>query len=245
MKDRRFHYVDAARGIAVLLVIYGHTFRESMRAAYAWCDFSYALVYRFHVSLLFLLSGFGYALTLEKNKTLTEWRYLGKKAKALLLPWFSYSVLIYVIFVAAQLFAPCRALLENTAYQKIPPAKYLAAMLKNENPYSFHLWYLQTLFLFTAVTFLKDKFHSEKYARRAAILLILSLPAFYTLFCRDWIWVFKGFFQKYLFFLLGTLLVREKVEKKAGILAAVGACSFAALVLEICFLPVEKFETKK
>ena len=83
MKDRRFHYVDAARGIAVLLVIYGHTFRESMRAAYAWCDFSYALVYRFHVSLLFLLSGFGYALTLEKNKTLTEWRYLGKKAKAL------------------------------------------------------------------------------------------------------------------------------------------------------------------
>lgn len=146
MKDRRFHYVDAARGIAVLLVIYGHTFRESMRAAYAWCDFSYTLVYRFHVSLLFLLSGFGYALTLEKNKTLTEWRYLGKKAKALLLPWFSYSVLIYVIFVAAQLFAPCRALLENTAYQKIPPAKYLAAMLKNENPYSFHLWYLQTLF---------------------------------------------------------------------------------------------------
>ena len=140
MKDRRFHYVDAARGIAVLLVIYGHTFRESMRAAYAWCDFSYALVYRFHVSLLFLLSGFGYALTLEKNKTLTEWRYLGKKTKALLLPWFSYSVLIYVIFVAAQLFAPCRALLENTAYQKIPPAKYLAAMLKNENPYSFHLW---------------------------------------------------------------------------------------------------------
>ena len=83
MKDRRFHYVDAARGIAVLLVIYGHTFRESMRAAYAWCDFSYALVYRFHVSLLFLLSGFGYALTLEKNKTLTEWRYFGKKAKAL------------------------------------------------------------------------------------------------------------------------------------------------------------------
>ena len=80
MKDRRFHYVDAARGIAVLLVIYGHTFRESMRAAYAWCDFSYTLVYRFHVSLLFLLSGFGYALTLEKNKTLTEWRYLGSKS---------------------------------------------------------------------------------------------------------------------------------------------------------------------
>ena len=80
MKDRRFHYVDAARGIAVLLVIYGHTFRESMRAAYAWCDFSYALVYRFHVSLLFLLSGFGYALTLEKNPDGVA--LFGKKSKS-------------------------------------------------------------------------------------------------------------------------------------------------------------------
>ena len=62
------------------------------------------------------------------------------------------------------------------------------------------------------------------------------------MFCRDWVWVFKGFFQKYLFFLLGTLLVRENVEKKAGILAAVGACSFAVLVLEICFLPVEIYD---
>lgn len=56
----------------------------------------------------------------------------GKKSKSSFVAVVSYSVLIYVIFVAAQLFAPCRALLENTAYQKIPPAKYLAAMLKNE-----------------------------------------------------------------------------------------------------------------
>lgn len=130
------------------------------------------------------------------------------------MPWFSYSVLIYVIFVAAQLLAPCRALLENTAYQKIPPAKYLAAMLKNENPYSFHLWYLQTLFLFTAVTFLKDKFLSEKYARRAAILLILSLPAFYTLFCRDWIWVSRDFSRNISFSCSGRCLYGKRWKRR-------------------------------
>ena len=90
--------------------------------------------------------------------------------------------------------------------------------------------------------FLKDKFLSEKYARRAAILLILSLPAFYTLFCRDWIWVFKGFFQKYLFFLLGTLLVTGKGGKEGWNSGSSGACSFAALVLKICFLPVEIYD---
>ena len=85
--------------------------------------FSYALVYRFHVSLLFLLSGFGYALTLEKNKTLTEWRYLGKKAKALLLPWFSYSVLIYVVFVAAQPFCTVQGAFGKYCLSENSPGK--------------------------------------------------------------------------------------------------------------------------
>ena len=37
-EKKRFDYIDAAKGLAVLLVIFGHTFRESMRADLAWCD---------------------------------------------------------------------------------------------------------------------------------------------------------------------------------------------------------------
>ena len=50
------------------LVIYGHTLSGEYAGSLCVVRFSYALVYRFHVSLLFLLSGFGYALTLEKIK---------------------------------------------------------------------------------------------------------------------------------------------------------------------------------
>ena len=31
-EKKRLSYIDAAKGLAVLLVIFGHTFRESMRA---------------------------------------------------------------------------------------------------------------------------------------------------------------------------------------------------------------------
>lgn len=56
-EKKRIEYIDIAKGFALLLVIFGHTFRDSMRSTYFWCGFSYSFVYRFHVSLLFLLSG--------------------------------------------------------------------------------------------------------------------------------------------------------------------------------------------
>ena len=89
--SKRLNYIDVAKGLAVLAVIFGHTFRQSMRTDFAWCDFSYLFVYKFHVSLLFVLSGMGYGLTGNKNLELGTAAYLKKKAKSLILPWFTGS----------------------------------------------------------------------------------------------------------------------------------------------------------
>ena len=120
-ENKRIDYMDIAKGVAVLLVIFGHTFRESMRADAAWCDIAYLFVYRFHVALLFMLSGMGYALTKARNASLTTGAYLKKKAKTLLLPWVTYSVLIYVVFAAVQLVPPVRAMLASSAYAFVSP----------------------------------------------------------------------------------------------------------------------------
>lgn len=235
--SERLDYIDAAKEIALLFVIYGHTFRESMRAAYAWCDLSYVFVYRFHVSLLFMLSGMGYALTAEKNKSLTAKQYLSKKARSVLLPWFSYSVLIYAVFSLAQLIPPVRSLLRSTSYAWITPAAYIAALLRNENAYSFHLWYLQTLFLFLLATYFLDRVFSARTSRAVKLLLLILLPGFYSVFCRTWIWTFKAFFQKYAFFLLGALLPRQALERNAGKAVFAGAVGGAWMLYEL-FCPL-------
>ncbi len=237
--SKRLDYIDAARGIALLFVIYGHTFRDSMRASHLWCDLSYIFVYRFHVSLLFLLSGMSYALTAQKNQSLSSGQYLRKKARSVLLPWFAYSVLIYLIFALAQLFRPIRVLLNSTSYALISPAEYALSMLRNENPYSFHLWYLQTLFLFLVVVFLLDRVLSSHHARIVKILLILLLPAFYALFCQNWVWVFKGFFQKFHFFLLGAVLPREILEHRPGKFVAAGTAGGLFMLFEL-FHPLDE-----
>ena len=227
--------MDAAKAICVLLVIYGHTFRESMRAAYPWCDFSYDFVYRFHVSTLFFLSGMGYTLTARKNHSLSVWQYWYKKARSLLLPWLSYAVLVYLIFALAQLLSPVRTLLAGTSYSLISPARYLLCLLRNENPYSFHLWYLQTLFLFVVVTDLLDRFLPESTASRAKLAFLLLVPGFYFLFCQSWIWTFKGFFQQYSYFLAGTLLPREKAEQHTRPLVLLGLGCGAFTAWELLF----------
>lgn len=229
---KRLDYIDAAKAIGLLLVIYGHTFRESMRAVHAWCDFSYVFVYRFHVPLLFVLSGMGYALTAQKNRELSTAQFLRKKAHSLLLPWFSYSVLIYILFALAQLLPPVRGFLSGTAYALRTPLQYILLLLRNENPYSFHLWYLQTLFLFIIVTDLLDRLLSARQAHTVKWLLLLLLPGFYTLFCTHWVWTFKGFFQQYAYFLLGALLPRAWFERRAAPLALCGAGCGAFVLFE-------------
>ena len=144
---KRLDHIDIAKAIGLLLVIYGHTFRMSMRAAHPWCAFSYTFVYRFHVPLLFLLSGMGCTLTAQKNRSLSARQFVRKKAHSLLLPWGIYSAFLYSLFYLANLVPPVRALLSGGAYQLKQPAEYLWLVLRNENPYGFHLWYLPTLVL--------------------------------------------------------------------------------------------------
>lgn len=233
----RLDSIDAAKGIGVLLVIYGHTFRESMRTAYAWCDLSYIFVYRFHVPLLFLLSGMGYALTAQKNRQLSAGQFLRKKARSLLLPWCSYAVLIYAVFALVQLLGPVRSLLAGSSYALVSPVRYAVLLLRNENPYSFHLWYLQTLFLFTAVTGLLDHLLPPRTARRVQLALLVLTPGFYALFCQSWVWTFKGFFQQYTYFLAGVLLPREKAERHTKALVCTGICGVVFLLWELLCLP--------
>ena len=173
---KRLDHIDIAKAIGLLLVIYGHTFRISMRAVYPWCAFSYTFVYRFHVPLLFLLSGMGCTLTMQKNRSLSARQFVRKKAHSLLLPWGVYSAFLYLLFCLVNLLPPVRALLASSAYQLQQPAEYLWLMLRNENPYGFHLWYLPTLFWFVLTAWLLDKALSPAAARAAKLALVVALP---------------------------------------------------------------------
>lgn len=235
-EKKRFDYIDAAKGLAVLLVIFGHTFRESMRADLAWCDVSYIVVYRFHVSLLFLLSGLGFGLAAQRYREQSPLEFLRRKARSLLLPWLSYSVLMYIIFALIWALPPLRGMLAGSAYELISPARYLLDMLKNENPYCFHVWYLQTLFLFTLLTYACERYLPPRVSRAVRLALVFIIPLLYDLFCHDWVWAGKAFMQKAMFFLVGTLIPERAIREHARALS-VGGIGCGAVMLLLLFPP--------
>lgn len=243
MKSERVTYVDIAKGFILLLVIFGHTFRESMRQAYYWCDFLYLFLYKFHGSGLFLLSGMSYAIVAQKYKSLSSLQYIKKKSKSILLPWFSYSVFIYIIFFAVSKVPVLSGALGGKGV--VSPIKYLQLMLYNQNPYSFHLWYLNTLFLLSIFTFFIDKILNENKARVLKIVLLITIPAFAATVAKPWHLVIKGFVYQLPYFLIGTLINRESIEisnrkwMTAGFLSAVLLALHTILEPGYDMLPIE------
>lgn len=80
MKKNRIRWVDLAKGIAILLVIIGHTVDNKVIIG---------VIYSFHMPLFFILSGYTATLSLNKTQLLLKFR---KAAKSLLL-------LVYIIWL--------------------------------------------------------------------------------------------------------------------------------------------------
>ena len=239
MKSERVTYVDIAKGFVLLLVIFGHTFRDSMREAYYWCDFSYLFLYKFHGSALFLLSGVSYAITAQKNKSLSLPLYLKKKAKSILLPWVSYSVLVYIIFFAVSKVPVLSGALGGKGV--VSPIEYLRLMLYNQNPYSFHLWYLNTLFLLSVFTFLIDRFSDEKNTRILKFGILIIIPAIASTVAQPWHLVTKGFVYQLPYFIIGTLIKRDTFEKSCHKWITAGGLSAVLLAVHTILEPSYDF----
>ena len=81
MKDR-IYWIDIARGMAILFVIFGHAFLNS--------DVK-IVVYMFHMPLFFFISGFFLC-----NKDLSFKSFLLKKFKTVLFPYYFWGVILIV-----------------------------------------------------------------------------------------------------------------------------------------------------
>ncbi len=79
--EKRFRYLDIARGLGIMLVIVSHAHGLS----------SYLI--NFYIPIFFVISGF----TCREGRSYRE--HIGKKAKRLLIPYFIYSFILLGIYV--------------------------------------------------------------------------------------------------------------------------------------------------
>lgn len=164
-ETKRIDWIDYAKLFAILLVVIGHSFRDEMRQASYTCEFIYKFIYRFHMPMWFMLSGILYGYHRDRYTAKSGISFILGKIKTLLIPFTVYSLLIFAAFKAAGAVPQLAARLSGSEYGTMNIGAYIRrSVLLADNPYAFHLWYLEVLFILSAAVYALDKTMKKKTA---------------------------------------------------------------------------------
>lgn len=162
MKERE-HYIDIAKGIAMLLVIIGHI-QSIPRGLYAWVN-------SFHMPLFFILSGL--VFNPLKSKDFKE--FFKKKVKSLLIP---YILLSFILWTFSFVISRPEALFTKEAI-----TKFLGIFIMNrKSPLYLNLWFIGATFIAQILLYfcirLVDKLTKKTSAKNIVYILLFFVFSF-------------------------------------------------------------------
>ena len=217
MAKERFRAVDLAKGIGIILVVLGHSLKQTEADA-KWIRVLVCLIYSFHMPLFFMLSGFLARKILRMGTYRERLLYIRDRAVRLLIPY----------FVIGLFYIPVK--LKLSAYAVKPfTLRDSLKLLIGQNP-DVSLWFLYVLFVISAICALcvnESSFRDILYGSAA-------------LCAASW-WVnIPVNTPKYLFFFLAGIWLRLKYEdlQKEGsryLFEGQGLPAFLALILFLIF----------
>lgn len=99
----RIEWIDWIKGVALVLVIIGHTFRTSMYDESMAYSYIKSFIYAFHMPLFIAISGFLFKMGLKKYIATNTLDFVKTRVGSYMKPLISYAVIIYTCFSAVSL----------------------------------------------------------------------------------------------------------------------------------------------
>ena len=217
MTENRNDIIDILKGIAIILVVYGHVIQRTMVVAGA--DFFlnpvFKVIYTFHMPVFFFISGYLMAGTLSR-RSLTE--AFKSKCKTLLVPFIAWGTLgVFTIYVLNGVDGKALGIAHL-------PDDFLNDLLLNPA-----IWFLFALFVSSCLLL-----YSVRWAKRFGVasfllvyFLIVMIP--FNRYCA--LYYIKWFYLFYLagyFFSKSRFTITSKVIREAILI--VSLIMFTALV---------------
>lgn len=133
--SKRLDYMDVFRGFGIILMVMGHVGFGGR--------FNF-FIHAFHMPMFFFVSGYFY-----RNKNYEVKEYIAKKAKTLLIPYISFGIAHYIVFLLI--------------YKDftIEPLLNLLILNTHDLPIAGALWFLTALFFTDILYFILDKHHAK------------------------------------------------------------------------------------
>jgi fucose 4-O-acetylase-like acetyltransferase len=197
MDNTRKDWVDYAKGIGIIMMVYGHLLSSGYHAGLAipkhFFEISDSIVYSFHMPLFFLLSGLFVESSLQKRG---PWEYLKDKLLRIAYPYFIWSILQMSVEV-----------LFSSQTQKGAGISDILAIAYR--PWG-QFWFIYALFLMHFVYTLVSR--SGKFT-----IMIMFIVGVYLFFnpIRLNVAALGGFSIQFIFFVCGIYLRRYLVDMDA------------------------------
>lgn len=99
----RIEWLDNAKGIGIILVVIGHSLITKIKSDYFIADWAFRYIYSFHMAFFLFISGVIFSNAKERYFTYNTLDYIKKKFRSLLVPYFSYSLIIFFLFFVLKL----------------------------------------------------------------------------------------------------------------------------------------------
>lgn len=149
----RIEYIDLFKSIGIILMIMGHIkFGD---------NFDYA-IHAFHMPMFFWISG--YLFTHRTREEISSLKYVGKKARALLLPYLVFGLLNFGIVVA----------IKYTWHKPfdISPLVHLFTVNTEGLKLNEALWFLTALFFTNVLFFFIDRYIGNRVIKAVVVIVI-------------------------------------------------------------------------
>ncbi|WP_273484036.1 acyltransferase family protein, partial [Desulforamulus ruminis] len=188
----RIDWVDYAKGIGIVLVVYAHVLRGVNSAGLGLSKqffyFSDTLVYGFHMPLFFFLSGMFSDKWVNKNTKET----IIIKAKALLYPYVIWSLLQGSINI----------MLSSYTNKSMDWTNLIEISYKPIGQF----WFLYVLFIFFMFYYFLRKIIGINKTLFVALICYILQPAFKDL------WILSAILSQFIFFVAGSFFVAHKTS---------------------------------
>ena len=213
-KNGRLVWMDISKGVAMLLVLIGHSMTDRMRISSPALDSLYRSIYIFHMTWFFWLSGYAYRLSRNKGKAPL---LIAKRRLRSQFPyWILYTFFIYLAFNIAISIPALKTVLDEAGFKRMPLGMYLLSALQANNVWAYHLWFLLVLMIITIVVSFAD--YITKGRNITGLCICLFFLSVVALALRDYVflgnwWRLYQYMTLYLpVFCIGILMADMKIS---------------------------------
>ena len=136
----RVQFLDAARGLAIILVVIGHLVGRGWPQGNYWYSYLNDVIYGFHMPLFMVLTGMSFALSLPRFSSWPQVAaFSAKRTERLLVPYVAFGVLV----LAGKLLAAHFVYVDNPAHGDV--ADVFRLLLMPADSVAQFLWFIYVL----------------------------------------------------------------------------------------------------